>query len=92
MRFEKRIDELIDGARRAVETDFDSVSFQDWRSKASGCLADLLGPDHTYTQYFNDYVQYPQRRHILAGGGILEAAKQQLSAGLCRPGEPKAAA
>lgn len=92
MRLDTRIDELIDGARRAVNADLDSVSFQDWKKKASGCLADLLGPDHTYTRYFNDYVQNPEKRNILAGGGILEAAKEALTTDVGRPGEPQAAA
>lgn len=81
MRFERRIGELIENAWRVLETDCDAISFQDWKREASGCLTDLLGSDHTYTRYFNDCVRDAKTRSILAGGGILEAARAGLANG-----------
>jgi hypothetical protein len=37
-----------------------------------------LGPDHTYTQYFGDYVREAERTNLLAGRGILTAVKEQM--------------
>jgi hypothetical protein len=73
---EQRIDDLINAGWHVLETDFDVVAFQHWRKLVSDCLDTLLGPDHTYTQYFEDYVQKPEKINLLTAEWILEAAKE----------------
>ena len=47
----KVIDELIDAGFQALESG-DSVAFMEWRRR----VAVALGPDHVYTQLFQDHV------------------------------------
>jgi hypothetical protein len=75
---EKRIDELIKAGWEVIDSDFDPHAFQHWRLKAFECLAAMFGPDHIYTKYFEQFVEQGDRANVLAAGGVLVAAKQQL--------------
>lgn len=79
MKIEHQIDELIKAGWEVVDSDFDAVAFQHWRLKAFECLDAMFGSDHVYTKYFRDFVQQGRRSNVLAGGGVLAAAKQQLT-------------
>ena len=78
MSIEHRIDELIKAGWGVVGSDFDPVAFQHWRRKAFECLTAMFGPDHIYTKYFEHFVQQGDRANVLAAGGVLVAAKQQI--------------
>ena len=79
MSMECRIDELIKAGWGVVESDFDPAAFQNWRRKAFECLNAMFGPDHIYTKYFEHFVQQSDRTNVLAAGGVLVAAKQQMA-------------
>ena len=76
---EKRIDDLIEAGWHVLESDFDPRAFQVWRDRAFDCLTTLLGSKHEYTLRFANYVRQAERIDTLAGGGILNAAKQEIS-------------
>ncbi len=79
MEVEHRIDELINAGRGVVESDFDPVAFKHWRLKAFECLAAMFGPDHVYTKYFEYFVKQGDKTSALAAGGVLVAAKEQMT-------------
>jgi hypothetical protein len=85
MTIEQRIDALIKAGWNVLETDFDPVAFQHWRLKAFECLAAMFGPDHVYTKYFEHFVEQGDRTNVLAAGGVLVAAKEQI---MCKELEP----
>lgn len=76
MSVEKRIDDLINAGWHVLDSDFDVTAFRQWRKRAVDCLDSLLGPDHTYSRHFRDYVNRQEPKSILAAGGILTAAKE----------------
>ncbi len=78
MKIEDQIDELIKAGWGVVESDFDPVAFQHWRLKAFECLNAMFGSDHAYTKYFEHFVKRGERANVLAAGGVLTAAKQQM--------------
>jgi hypothetical protein len=79
MSIERRIDDLIKAGWGVLESDFDPDAFQHWRQKAFECLNAMFGPDHIYTKYFEHFVQQGGRKNVLAAGGVLVAAKQQMA-------------
>lgn len=79
MSIERRIDDLIKAGWGVLESDFDPDAFQHWRQKAFECLNAMFGPDHIYTKYFEHFVQQGGRKDVLAAGGVLVAAKQQMA-------------
>jgi hypothetical protein len=78
---EKRINDLIEAGWHGLETGFDESAFQNWRREAFKCLTAMMGPEHPYTLYFKEYVHHYRRAGLLAGGGILSAAKEELAHG-----------
>jgi hypothetical protein len=78
MTVEQRIDNLIEAGWNVLDSDFDRSAFADWRRKALDCVAALLGPSHAYTGYFRDFVDEAETKSLLAGEGILVAAKEQI--------------
>ncbi len=79
MMIEHQIDRLIDAGWTVLESDFDAEAFHDWKRKAYECLNSILGPDHAYTQYFSHCVNLPETGCVLAGRGILSAAKEEIT-------------
>ena len=73
---ERRIDDLIQSGLQYLGGGFDQRAFEDWRGKATDCLRALLGGDHTYIRYFSEYVQSSRAMDLLAGEGILVAARE----------------
>jgi hypothetical protein len=88
MKAENQIDELIMAGWRVVDSDFDPAAFKHWRFKAFDCLTAMLGPDHYYTKYFERFVKASHRTNILAAGGVLVAAKEQIKEMDCVASEP----
>jgi hypothetical protein len=74
------IDEVIDAGWQVLETDFDPVAFMKWQRRAYECVLVLLGPDHKYSLFFEQFVNGDNRGSLLTGPGILAAAKEQLAA------------
>jgi len=85
MKIEDQIDELIKAGWRVVESDFDIVSFQHWRLQAFECLNAMFGPEHVYTKYFEQFVKQRDRNNVLAAGGVLSAAKEQMKGASSNP-------
>ena len=81
----KAIDELIDAGWQVVESDFDPVAFMKWRRRAFDCVVVLLGPDHPYAQFFQEFVNKDNIGSLLTGAGILTATKERLAAQNTRP-------
>jgi|WetSurMetagenome_2_1015567.scaffolds.fasta_scaffold656214_1 hypothetical protein len=75
---DNKIDELIKAGWNVIESDSDTVAFQNWENQVRDCLCALVGPDHTYTRQFEDYVNGAEATNVLAGCGILIAAKEQM--------------
>lgn len=78
MAFEQMIDDLIKAGWYVLESDFDSKALSNWRKEAFECVTALMGPDHTYTQYFKDFVRGRAKASVLAGEGILNAVKEHV--------------
>jgi hypothetical protein len=76
----KAIDELIDAGWQVLESDFDPVAFMKWRRRAYECVVALLGPDHPYALFFEQFVSQDNRGSLLTGAGILAATKEQVAA------------
>jgi hypothetical protein len=79
MSVEQPIDDLIKAGWGVLEFDFDPDAFQSWRRKAFECLNAMFGPEHIYTRYFEHFVQQGGRKNVLAAGGVLVAAKQEIA-------------
>ncbi len=75
---ETMLDDLIETAWSVLYRDFDRRAFQNWQCQSLACLANLLGPDHSYTLAFKSHVQDPEELSVLIGGGILTAAKEEI--------------
>ena len=65
---------------RFLESDFDPVAFTRWRRRAFDCVVVLMGPDHPYAQFFQEFVNKDNRDSLLTGAGILTATKEQVAA------------
>jgi hypothetical protein len=74
----KRLDDLIETAWHVVDTDFDPRAMYQWKKQAFDYLAENLGHDHYYTQYFKNCVEELEQQNLLAGSGILTAAKEEM--------------
>jgi len=73
------IDSLIESAWSIVNGDPDTKGFLPWREKCVDCLSLLMGSDHYYTEYFQNLVQHADHLSVLAAGGILNAAKEEIA-------------
>lgn len=85
MLVERKIDHLIEAGWQVLLSDFDEAAFALWRKEALKCVTALMGPNHTYTKYFQDFVHGDDRRNLLSGEGILTAVKEQVDLAVRRP-------
>ena len=53
----KSLDDLIEAGWHVVDTEFDAEAFYYWKKKALAFLTDFVGPNHTCTQSFRDFLQ-----------------------------------
>jgi len=79
MSVEQRIDDLTEAVWGVLDSGFDPVAFQRWRRRAFDCLTAMVGPDHVYTINFENFVRQGGKTDLLAAGGILSAAKEQIA-------------
>lgn len=77
----RKIDDLIEAGWDVLESELDASAFKKWKREAFNCVTALVGPDHPYAQYFNEFVVEPDRRNLLAGEGILVAMRHMVPPG-----------
>lgn len=77
--YDNAFSDLVEARYQVIYSDFDARTFKQWRQKAIAYLTTIVGPDHVYTRYFKDFVRQGGRKGLLAGVGILSAAKEQAS-------------
>jgi hypothetical protein len=70
----KRLDDLIEAGWLVVDTEFDAEALYYWRKKALDFLTDFVGPDHTCTQSFRDWIQQTAQFDRLDRSDIFAAA------------------
>ncbi len=70
--------DLIAIASRMLDSSLDVNSFLEWRTASLIVLVGLLGPFHYYTLNFRRFAKQPGYTGILAGLGLLVAAKEKL--------------
>lgn len=64
MRVEQTIDNVIEAGWHVVYSDFDCAALQNWRKRAFECMNALLGPEDANTQYFKNYVETDEKKHV----------------------------
>ena len=78
MSFEKQFEDLIEAGKNVIDTDFDPIAFQQWRTHAVMCLSALMGYNHAYAKCFVAHHKDPKQNNLVVGGGILEEANHGL--------------
>jgi hypothetical protein len=74
----ENINDLIAAAQAILDNGFDPSAFMSWEVLAFMTLAALLGPLHYYTLNFKRLTSEKSPRSLLAGLGLVEAAKAEL--------------
>lgn len=70
---------LIASARAILDSGFDVEAFLSWRELAFLCLLGLMGPLHYYTKSFARFTEKPDEHGLLAGKGVLTAAREHIA-------------
>ena len=78
MSFEKQFEDLIEAGKNVIDTDFDPISFQQWRTHAVTCLSAPMGYNHAYAKCFVSHHKDPKQNNLVVGGGILAEANHGL--------------
>ena len=74
-----RLADLIKMAQGMLDGGFDPECFLTWKTLSFLCLMSLLGPLHFYTRKFGRVTRKMTSESVLAGEGILEAAKANIT-------------
>jgi hypothetical protein len=74
----ENLNELITAAQAILDSGFDISAFMSWKLLAFFTLAAVLGPLHYYTQNLRRLTSDKTPRSLLAGLGLVEAAKAEL--------------
>jgi hypothetical protein len=72
------LNHLISAAQSILDNGFDAQAFTGWKELAFPGLLGLLGPLHHYTQMFKRVTAEQGSLSLLAGTGILIAAKEEM--------------
>ena len=72
------LNDLINAAQAILDAGFDVQSFLSWKEVALLTLLGLLGPLHYYTKTFKQSTAAQDSVSLLAGEGILMAAKEEM--------------
>jgi len=72
------LNDLILAAQSILDSGFDVQAFMSWQMSAFAALVSLLGPAHYYVQDFKRLTSETSPIGLLAGEGVLEAAKQEV--------------
>ena len=78
MSFEKQFEDLIEAGKNVIDTDFDPVAFQHWRTHAVTCISELMAYDHANTRYFSGHLHEPKKNNLLGRRGLLTALSHEL--------------
>jgi hypothetical protein len=70
---------LITSVKVLLNKKFDAQAFMSWQPLALLTLTKLLGPVHYYTQNFKLFTSERSERSLLAGEGILIAAREMMT-------------
>ena len=74
------LNELINLAQLILDNGFDPQTFLTWKEAAFICLLGLLGPLHFYTRSFGRVTGRADEKGLLAGEGLLIAAREEIAA------------
>jgi len=72
------LNELINLAQFILDNGFDPQTFLTWKEAAFICLLGLLGPLHFYTRSFGRVTGRTDEKGLLAGEGLLIAAREEI--------------
>ncbi len=72
------LNELINFAQFILDNGFDPQTFLTWKEAAFICLLGLLGPLHFYTRSFGRVTGGTDEKGLLAGEGLLIAAREEI--------------
>jgi len=72
------LNDLITMAASMLDSGFDVYAFLEWKKTAFMALVGLFGPFHYYSLHFRRIAE-PSPLGLLAGGGMLSAAKEELA-------------
>ncbi|MGO9118736.1 MAG: hypothetical protein ACLQPD_14155 [Desulfomonilaceae bacterium] len=75
------LNDLISMAQTLLVSGFDADAFLQWQILAFTALAGILGANHYYTQNFKRFTSEKKSLGLLAGEGILIAAKEEMRKG-----------
>jgi hypothetical protein len=75
------LNDLISMAQTFLVSGFDTDAFLHWQGLAFTALAGILGANHYYTQNFKRFTSEKRSLGLLAGNGILIAAKEEMRKG-----------
>ena len=73
------LNELIGLAQVILDSGFDLQAFLTWRELSFLCLLGLVGPLHYYTKSFGRFTGQADERSLLAGEGLLVAAREEIT-------------
>jgi hypothetical protein len=79
MYVEHTINDLIETGWSILDATTDEAAASKWKTQALDCLTSLLGPDHIYVTHLKDFFRKTGRGSLLAGTGILTAAREELA-------------
>lgn len=85
MYVEHTINDLIEMGWSVLDANADEAEVWKWKTQTLDCLTFLLGPNHIYVIHLKDFFRNSGRNSLLAGTGILTAAREVL-AGKAKPG------
>jgi hypothetical protein len=74
------LNDLINLAQFILDNGFDIQTFLTWKEAAFMCLLGLLGPLHFYTKSFSQVTGRTDEKGLLAGEGLLIAAREEIVA------------
>ncbi len=73
------LNDLINIAQFILDNGFDPQAFLTWKEAAFICLLGLLGPLHFYTRSFGRVTGRTDEKGLLAGEGLLIAAREEIA-------------
>jgi hypothetical protein len=84
------LNELINLAQLILDNGFDPQTFLTWKEAAFICLLGLLGPLHFYTRSFGRVTVRADEKGLLAGEGLLIAAREEIIGAVTNSSAPSA--
>jgi hypothetical protein len=79
MHSEQTINDLVEQGWIILDAADNEAAYFKWQTQAVDCLTALLGPNHFYCMRLKAFFQETGRKGLLAGTGILAAAREELA-------------